>query len=385
MNTFETAPSRTLRRLSTLIFPLALASLSGAAVADDESPKIFSVSGFGTLGMTHSNENNGDYVNGTTQPTGTGYSKGWTPSVDSLLAAQVDARLNDNWSAVVQVISALNADGNYKPHLEWANIKYAFSPDLSVRVGRIALPTFLVSDTRLVGYANTWVRAPVETYSLYSITKSDGVDGSWSHSIGGFKHTVQAWYGRTKLDSVNNNGLITRDITLDNLRGIANTLEKGALTVRLGAQFSNLKFFSPAVKRDYNLSNKTYNLGAIYDPGTWFVQGEYSYTARALVAPIATATGSERAINALAGYRLDKFTPYVLFSRVGTPSAVWASREQRTSAVGVRWDVYKNIDVKLQYENIQLGSKSNGFFANVKPGLAGSNNKLATLAVDFIY
>lgn len=178
MNTSNTASSRTVRRLSKLALPLALASICNVALADEDSQKMYTVSGFGTLGLTHSSIDKADYVNGPFQPSGTGNTAGWTPKVDSLLAMQVDARINEHWSAVVQVISSYGTKRNYEPRVEWANVKYTFSPDLSIRVGRIALPAFMVSDTRLVGYANTWVRAPLETYSLYALTNNDGVDAS---------------------------------------------------------------------------------------------------------------------------------------------------------------------------------------------------------------
>jgi len=63
--------------------------------------------------------------------------------------------------------------------VEWANLIYALSPDASVRIGRIVLPTFMVADSRKVGYANPWVRPPVEVYGLVPITQSDGLDASY--------------------------------------------------------------------------------------------------------------------------------------------------------------------------------------------------------------
>lgn len=381
------ASLRRLRHLRLLALPLALATLPGAALADDAG-KIFTVGGFGTLGVTHSTIENGDLVVNPFQPNGPGTKKSWSVDTDSLLAVQVDAKLNDQWSAVVQVVSSQTSDNNYTPHFEWANIKYTFSPDLSLRVGRIALPSFLVSETRLVGYANTWVRAPAETYSLYGLTNSDGVDGRWSQTFGGFKNTVQAWFGRAKgFDTSNPNGSQNKDIWMRKMRGISDTVEKGALTVRASAHISNLGFAITGLPGGLELGYKTFSLGAIYDPGTWFVQGETAYIKRAIVKPLfGLAPSSETAMNALAGYRLDQFTPYLAYSRVGSSSGLaFATRQQRTAAAGVRWDLYKNVDVKLQFEHLQLGAKSTGFFTNVKPGLAGSSGNIASVAVDFIY
>ena len=86
-------------------------------------------------------------------------------------------------------------DNTYRPHVEWANLKYQFTPEFGLRVGRTVLPTFMLSDTRKVGYSNPWVRTPVEIYNLVPMTNSDGVDASYDVHLGGFVHRVSGSYG----------------------------------------------------------------------------------------------------------------------------------------------------------------------------------------------
>ena len=386
MNFSTYAPTRNLRHLRLLALPLALATVSGAALGQDS---MYTVGGFGTLGVNTSSFDNGDFAVNPFQPNGAGTNKSWSATTDSLMAIQVDAKITDKLSAVVQVVSSLTNDNNFEPHIEWANVKYSFTPDLSVRVGRIALPSFLVSDTRLVGYANTWARAPQETYSLYGLTNSDGVDGKWSQSFGGFRNTVQAWYGAANnIKASGVDGATSAEFKMRNMRGISDTIEKGALTVRASAHISRLVFDLPAsFGTDLLIGYKSYSLGAIYDPGTWFVQGEVAMLKRWIAAPVlGIPTTSEKAFNAIAGYRIDAFTPYVAFSKIGKPSPdLGNTRAQRTTSAGVRWDFYKNMDLKFQLEHIKLGQQSTGFFVNAKPGLAGNSGNVATLVVDFIY
>ena len=45
-----------------------------------------------------------------------------------------------------------------------------------MRVGRVGLPVFMISDYRNVGYANTMLRPPAEMYSQVPINSIDGVD-----------------------------------------------------------------------------------------------------------------------------------------------------------------------------------------------------------------
>ena len=54
---------------------------------------------------------------------------------------------------MLQVVSEQRLDRSYRPIVEWANIKYQATPDLSLRFGRIALPMFLAADYRKIGYA----------------------------------------------------------------------------------------------------------------------------------------------------------------------------------------------------------------------------------------
>ena len=121
-----------------------MASYASLASADDpvSTPPKFVFSGFGTLGVVHSSEDQADFTSTFFKPNGAGYSHAWSGAVDSLLAVQVVAKPTAKLSAVVQVISEQRYDGTYWPHVEWANVKYQFTPDFSVRVGRTVLPAF---------------------------------------------------------------------------------------------------------------------------------------------------------------------------------------------------------------------------------------------------
>lgn len=108
-----------------------------------------------------------------------GFTHAWSTDVDSRLGAQVTAHLTRKLAAVVQFIAEQNYDNTYRPHVKWANIKYQFTPEASVRIGRSVQLTFLFSDTRKVGYANPWIRVPSEVYFLVPISNGDGVDASY--------------------------------------------------------------------------------------------------------------------------------------------------------------------------------------------------------------
>jgi len=162
---------------------LALAACVALATAANAEPT-FSFSGYGTLGVVHSDNDQADYLADVFKPNGPGATRSWSPDVDSRLGAQVSATFTPSLSAVIQVLAQQRYDNSYTPVVEWANVKWAITPDASVRLGRMVLPVFMVTDSRRVGYSNPWVRPPVEVYSLVPVTSHDGIDGSFRFAAG---------------------------------------------------------------------------------------------------------------------------------------------------------------------------------------------------------
>jgi hypothetical protein len=185
------------------IVTAAYAYASGVCAEEADTPD-FSFNGFGTLGVVHSGEKH----------------------VDCLVGAQLSADLTPQLVAVVQVIAEENYDGTFRPHIEWANVKYGFTPDLSVRVGRTVLPVGLLSDTSKVGYTYAWVRPPQETYRLVPVTDSDGVDVSHRLRSGELTNTVQIGFCSNEAKLPNDGGTLESE----DLLVISNTTHFGAFT-----------------------------------------------------------------------------------------------------------------------------------------------------------
>src|SRR4029077_7380526 len=148
----------------------------------------------------HSDYTQADFIATVSQPRGVGYSRSWSLTPDSDLGGQANITLSDELSGVVQVLSRDTADGNFKPTVEWANLKYDFTPDFAVREGRILLPTYDRADSRTVGYSLPWVRVPVEISYASTATHSDGVDVLYRLRTGAVTQDLQLQWGTTKLD-----------------------------------------------------------------------------------------------------------------------------------------------------------------------------------------
>ena len=405
-----------------LLAPVTRAALGADMTADD---KMFSFSGFATLGAVHSTERNADFTYTIFQPKGAGYSEAWSLAVDSRLGLQLTGNFSRQWSGVLQVISEQQYDGTFTPAVEWANLKYQVTPDFSVRAGRIALPGTLSSDYRKVGYAMPWIRPPRDVYSLSPVTNNDGIDMSLRSHFGARSNTVHAYYGKKDLKTTYLNGepLRARDAI-----GITDTVEWDATTLRVSYQqghltmpaskpfFDLLRQFGAggvALADQYDFENKRYrllSLGANYDPGKWFLTSEWERV------QTHSWSGDGTGWFVGAGLRIDRWTPYAMYSRsrldspasdpdlttAGLPppyaAAAWQANAvlnsllgnfiptDRTIALGARWDFATNAALKMQVEHISIGSGSGGAFRFPQAGFVpGGQTNVVSIAVDVVF
>jgi hypothetical protein len=393
----------------------------GAGQSAPEGPH-FSLSGFGTLGMVHSSEANADFTSSALKANGAGASRRWSADVDSRLGLQLDLALSKRWSAVLQVVSEQDLDNSYRPRVEWANVKYQATPELALRLGRMALPMFLAAEYRKVGYVYPWVRPPVEGYSALPFTSGDGVDANYRWNVGAVRNGSQVFYGHTDVPLVAPMRAYGRRVF-----GLANTSDWGAFSVRaslmgteatadlVGELFDALAAFGPAgsaLAHRYAVDHKRISvasLGASYDPGRWFVMAEASRTRTH------SLLGSTRSAYASAGWRQGAFTPYLTWSRVaaaspttdpGLPLAGLPPRlaaqgaflnaalgellstipEQSSASAGLRWDLRTNMALKLQYDRVTPRGRSRGTLINQTPGFRpGRTAHVASVALDFVY
>ena len=368
-------PSRT-RILTSIVLLVTWCHAAGAS-PEDSGTSMFSFNGFGTLGVVHSSNNQADYVGNIVQAAGPGLSESWSGTPDSKLGLQLTTNLTSQLSVVVQVLSQYQYDRTFRPDLEWANVKFQVTPDFDVRAGRIAIPTYLYSDSLNVGYTLPFVRIPIEIYSQLPSTHSDGVDGSYRFHLGNAINTVQAYVGRSDL-TLPDNGRYT----VSDLHGLADTFEYEALTVHLSYQTLIYDIDDAGLVVHRN-PQRIAGIGAIYDAGNWFAAGEW-------IRSPDDQLGLYYGWYAMGGYRINKFTPYASVARA-YPSRHGQTElppfiDQNTATVGGRWDFMKNTDLKVQFDHTELHGGLNAYFDNQRPGFnqRGTVN-LFSLAVDFVF
>lgn len=399
-----------------VISAACLVALASGAQADD-SASMFSVSGFGTVGAVKTNTDLAAYQASLRSG---GATSDVSTDVDTKLAVQVTGTFNPMFSATGQLMTRRNSDGNWNPALQWLFAKAKFGQGFSARVGRIGAPFFMVSDFRDVGYTNVSIRPPIDVYGQVNFSTFDGADLLYQGDVGQASINAQVYAGKS---TTRFPGKV--DVKLKNTMGFNVSAEFGPVTLRLGHVETKLTLVGSAghdgliaglrnasqapglaslatLADELAVTNKAGSftgLGASLDWNNIVASAEF--TKRRTDSYIADTTGWYTTV----GYRLGKFTPYVTLSEIkqDSPSSTTAippvpqlaplaagangllrSLAQKTTAVGVRWDVMKNTDVKLQYDRIRVGSGSAGLFNDVKPGFAGPVN-VYSVAVDFVF
>jgi hypothetical protein len=382
---------------------------------------MFTFNGFGTFGVVHSSEDRADFISGV-RPDGAGFTRDWSLSVDSLIAAQVNANFTSQLSAVVQVMVEQNFDESYDPHVEWANLKYQFTPDFSVRVGRTVMPVFQLSDTRKVGLTYPWVRPPLELYQLSPITTTDGADASYRVHVGEWAHTLQLRYGNNDTDLPHDAG----KVKARNLWEISNTAEFGPFSAHFAyvktkitlasydPLFDAFRQFGPQgvtiadanIVRDSDTS--FLGVGASYDPGDWFAMAEWGRLDSDNV------LGRRSAWYVSGGYRFGKLTPFVTYAdasadklsdpgldvsmlppflagpAMGLNAAFNATLSmaavENTVSLGARWDIATSVALKVQYDHIRIGDGSTGILINPQPDYPlGGEVNVFSATIDFVF
>ena len=399
-------------------------AVSTAFAADLPAVKI---SGFGTGALTFTDTDKAQFA----RPNqATGAKKSPRTGVDSNLGLQASTDINPWLSATAQGLVRKDGEEGFGAELAWAFVKAKISDDVSVRVGRMGLPAFMISDYRNVGYANTMLRPPSDMYSQVPFDNIEGVDASFQKSFGDTAVTAQLAYGKASpelgagggavldikdmvaLNLVAEHGPLTvRFGRVDGKATIANsvsvnTLLSGLRAAGAGYGFAQLAPLANALAVDDKKVSFT-SVGAVLDLNNFLVQTELGK--RKTDSYISDTTSWY----VMGGYRFGKFLPYVSHSQLksdggvantvpaacpaGFPAActptlrslsagvarLVTQAEQSTNTLGVRWDFHTSAALKVQVDRIKP-KNGQGLLLQPAVGFTGPVT-VGAVAVDFVF
>lgn len=404
-----------------LALPLAVST----AYAQDSSG--VRISGFGTGALTWTNSDQAEFG----RPNqASGAKKDVTTGVDSNLGLQADYAVNSWLSVTGQGLVRKDAEDDFGAELSWAFAKAKINDELSVRVGRMGLPVFMISDYRNVGYANTFLRPPVELYSQVPFGSIDGADVTWQHGFGDTTVTAQLAYGHNKTQLAGGNN-ISGNVSALNLvaehgpvtlrfgradgkmsahAASLNTLLAGLRNAGTGYKFSQLNQLASDLELNKKKASFT-SAGLGLDWNNIVVQTEYAKR------KVDGYVNDTSAWYVMAGYRFGKLLPYVTHSELkidgypantvplacpaGYPAACTPTMtalrtgvntlknsgvgqgEQTTDSIGVRWDFYRSMALKAQIDRVRP-QNGTGLFLNPQAGFKGPVT-VGAVALDFVF
>ncbi|KQN79208.1 hypothetical protein ASF04_01565 [Duganella sp. Leaf61] len=404
------------KQLLVAVILAAMATMQAHAGALDDGN--LSISGFGTVGVAKSNSDTAQFSR-YNQSEGVGDSP--RIGLDTNLGLQATYKINDWLSGTVQVLSRKGPEGNFGTDLTWGFLKAKISDEVSIRVGRVAVPTFLISDYQNVGYANTMMRPPIELYAQNPIENSDGVDINYQRAFGDLNLTAQAFVGvsRGKLYIASNTTTIAEYRAPD--AGISVTGEYGPFVFRAGHARANLEindltalnalgntlnaigFRQLASDLSFRDGKKIAftSLGMTMDWNNILLQSEYAQ--RRAKEPVYLA--DTNSWYAMAGYRVGKFVPYYAHASVkgagssvtlpatlaaapatlrGAINSLVSSQEQTTDLVGVRWDFAKSMALKIQLDRVKPKAKS-GYLIHTPAAGTTKDVNVVAVGLDFVF
>lgn len=330
------------------------------------------VSGFATLGLTHSDNADAGVIFSYSQKRPV--FKGLSANLDSLLGVQLDWRASPDTTLLFQAVA--RAGNDLKPEVRMAYVRQQIGQGIALRAGRIRSPMYFDSDVAEIGYAYLMARPPIPLYTTVNSSAAiDGADLQWRHSVGNTAFLLQGYYGGYRYKRNLFAYGSSADIKLSNMRGVALSVSLPNLTARvsrtwigsytlrsstvdlmnagLGQMSASLRRLAanPALPEESQarLSSLAEQVTGFSDPldgalgycsagfdgniDDWRFLGEWTR-----IRSQKALAGNYRGYQLTAGYNLHEFTPYVSIARQDRRNALLD-----TSALAVS-GVTANID-----------------------------------------
>lgn len=367
-----------------------------------------SIKGFGTLGVARSDSDDAQFVRDLSQPYG--LTTEWSGKVDSVIGLQASYQFDNEFEGVLQAMSRYRYDGSYRPEISWAFLRYDPTPALSLRAGRLGTEFYMLSDSRLVGYANLTVRPPPDYFGPLVFSYHDGFDAGATWQAGGGLLRGKFFAGVSPETTP-----FFADITWD-LSGsllVGGHLDYLAGPWQLRYSHARVRFNDeqpldhlpggdialmavPALSAA-DTWTRFDSLGAVYDDGPLQLQLMLSRTKHETDSYEDTKAGY-----AIAAYRLGAITPYLGYSRTWSKTvslppfldpllaaqilAVTAETHsnQHTWFLGARWDVREDLAVKAQVDLIK-GSPTSLFPFRGDNNAWDGDMAVFSLTLDFVF
>ncbi len=368
------------RTVRAAVCATLLSAMAATAAADDIS---YSFSGYGTLGGTFTTGDS--HVAFHHDPTEfSGATSQYDVGLESRLGLQATVDFGQGFSVTAQELARKREFDSYSLGTEWLYIQYAPDSNLKVRLGRVVVGTFLLSDSRNVGYAAPWFRAPNELYGAQSIQSLDGGQALWSHDVGPMRLSLQGAFGKTSFNFSNNGSVIAIDVK--NMYNVSAALEYQNFLIRVAQTSLNIPTslpLSPTLIVPFSLKDDFTSVGVQYDDGKAIVLAEWAKRSDNKAPIIDISLNQTKQWYTAAGYRFGKFTPLVMYGNFKQEASLGNTPgSYGTWSASLRYDVVRNIALKAQLSRPQAANST--YWVTSDPAATQRVN-VFSLGADFVF
>lgn len=336
-------------------------ALAGLAHAQD-SGITHKISGYGTLAGTFTDSSDAEYVGSLGKFKGA--DKQLDIGVDSRVGLQGVVNFDSQFSMTAQALMTRRQAKDFDVGMEWLYAQYAPIPEVNVRLGRVLMPSFLLSDSINVGYAQPWMRAPGEVYAQMLTNTVDGVQIGARHNFGSVLLSGQVSTGKSSFSIVVQSlGPVT--VPVDHVVSTNLTAEVGNWLARIG----QATLHTNVSKDDFA------QIGMQYDNGTAVFMSEGTRRHNT------TSSYNNKSWYVAGGWRFGKLLPMVTYAALRPDVDNPVVKPVKSVAFSTRYDLASNVAFKAQ---VTRSDSTASLFIN-KTANVSSKITVAAFGLDFIF
>ncbi|MCW9025257.1 MAG: hypothetical protein OQK73_11360 [Gammaproteobacteria bacterium] len=309
-----------------------------------------------------------------------------TPKLDMTLVMQANGGSNDQYDLAAT----------------WGYAGYSISDTLTLRMGKVKGPFYMVSDYIEVGYAYPWVTPPQEVYSTNPMKSLTGLDLVYNESFGNMNFLFELYTGSgnhkaTILPTYANHdsafpstsqysvGDVVSFSTHD-MYGFNTSIGTDGITFRLGYFTTQVVAAAFGITSADNVSGSFGGAGLIVDWRNLVIYSEYIQ--RDTDAALEAAFPDQDAYYFTLGYRFGDFLPYMTYANLdkGKDNSVYASI-QSSVALGFRYEVGDTSAVKFEALQAKTDSDSgdNGKYGLFDYPVKDNEGNVFAVSYDLIF
>jgi hypothetical protein len=410
------------KKISPRLILLGISTLFSAdSLALETNSSDFKINGFGTAGLTKGSDKDLGFREMVSQK-GIFDEYDWDQNSD--LGIQANYYATDKLDFGIQLLAKQRNENSLDKSISWAYLNYKISPKIDIKLGRVGVDTFMLSEYRHVGFAHLWTHLPTEFYGAHPVNAVDGIDLVFKQSLFDGLLRAKLWLGQANYDFYS---MDQSEVELNQLFGTGITWENDTWNFRLtysqtkaniknntiepleqALQQASLAGWPEAANfADLTIDGKMihyYAAGVSYDKYDWLIQSEIS----TINADSQLTSGTVSGYLSI-GRKIGSVTPFIvgawskdrndrLIMPVPTVGAYLPLQQisqyvfdqfytaQHTFSLGARWDIQPKVALKAQWDKTWVDEYGSLKLDTIQGAIAEKKHlDTFSLTVDFLF